>query len=170
MKCAGSAHTFMPKKARTPQLPLRLDAAAPDPASGWCSGRSLPYLGTRISLRLDSDLQEATLIGDELHLPLPPEATPRQIQDAAESWLRARALRTVGAQLVMAARRLNRPVPALVISFASRGGWLQADERGGLRCHWRLIEQPQEVIAQVVARALFALPVAAESLDLFALA
>ncbi len=121
-------------------------------------------------MRLDSDLQEATLIGDELHLPLPPEATPRQIQDAAESWLRARALRTVGAQLVMAARRLNRPVPALVISFASRGGWLQADERGGLRCHWRLIEQPQEVIAQVVARALFALPVAAESLDLFALA
>ena len=121
-------------------------------------------------MRLDSDLQEATLIGDELHLPLPPEAAPRQIQDAAESWLRSRALRTVTAQLVMEARRLNRPVPALVLSFANRGGWMQADERGGLRCHWRLIEQPQEIIAQVVARAVFALPLPVESLDLFALA
>jgi predicted metal-dependent hydrolase len=160
----------MAAKAKSPQLNLRLDVAVPDAATRWGDGARLAYLGGAVILRLGSALKEPTLERGELHLPLPPEASPRQIQDAAESWLRARALRVVSAQLVMAARRLGRPAPPLALSFAARTGWMRADDKGGLRCQWRLIEQPEEVVAQVVARAVASLPAPAESLDLFAMA
>lgn len=157
-------------KRRNPQLLLRLDAAAPDASERWREGASLAYLGTLLSLRLGGGCKEALQHGEDLHLPLPPEATPRQIQDAAESWLRARALQRLGDEAAGAARRLGRAVPAITLSFASRAGWVQADGRGGLRCHWRLIEQPPAVIGQVMASAVRSLPAEAASLDLFALA
>jgi hypothetical protein len=160
----------MAAKAKNPQLKLPLDVAASDAAAYWCDGALLPYLGGWALLRLGGILKEAVLEHGELHLPLPPEASPRQVQDAAESWLRARALRVVSAHVVMSARRLGRPTPALSLSFAARAGWMRPDDRGGLRCHWRLIEQADEVIAQVVARAVAALPTQTESSDLFALA
>jgi len=130
----------------------------------------LAHLGGVLTLCLGSNHKEATLEGDVLHLPLPPEASPRQVQDAAETWLRARALRVIAAQVVMEARRLGRSVPKVSLSFASRAGWIQPDDKGGLRCHWRLAEQSPDIIAQVVARAVMDLPLPAETLDLFALA
>lgn len=160
----------MATRKRQPQLALRLDAEAPDPAAHWRDGASLVYLGELVTLRLDTRCKEAALEGTELHLPLPPEATTRQIQDAAESWLRARALRIVSARITMAARSLGRPVPGVSLSFSARGSWTQADARGGLRCHWRLVEQPEEVIAEVIEKAVTALPRAEATADLFALA
>lgn len=160
----------MTTRKRQPQLALRLDAATPDPAACWRDGASFAYLGDAVTLRLDTRCKEAALEGCELHLPLPPEATARQIQDAAESWLRARALRVLSAQAVMAARHQGRLAPAVSLSFAARGSWTQADGKGGLRCHWRLVEQPQEVIADVIEKAVAALPRAATTADLFALA
>lgn len=160
-------------KKPKPQLALRLDAEAPDAAARWRDGAPVAYLGGTIVLRLDTRCKEAVLQGEELHLPLPPEATPRQVQDAAESWLRKRALRVIGAQVVMAARHLGRPAPAVSLSFSARGNWTQTvgdGPRSDLRCHWRLIEQPQEVIAEVIARAVAALPRAGAAPDLFALA
>ncbi|MBU1236768.1 MAG: M48 family metallopeptidase [Gammaproteobacteria bacterium] len=154
---------------RKPQLALRLDAAAPDVAARWRDGASLACLGATVTLRLDTACKEAMFADGQLHLPLPPEATPRQIQDAAESWLRAYAVRVISAQVVMAARPLRRAPPAVSLSFAARGSWAQPHDRG-LRFHWRLIEQPPEVIAQVVERAVAALPKVEDSLDLFALA
>lgn len=157
------------KPKRPPQLALRLEAEAPDAAARWREGAALAYLGGAVILRLDTDCKEALLDGSELHLPLPPESTPRQVQDAAESWLRARALRVISAQVVMAARQLGRDAPAVSLSFAARGSWAQVVDRG-LRFHWRLIEQPPETIAQVVERAVAGLPRVEASLDLFALA
>jgi predicted metal-dependent hydrolase len=157
-------------KAKSPQLKLRLDADAPDAAARWRDGAALAHLGGVVTLRLGTQHKEATVEGDVLHLPLPPEASARQVQDAAESWLRARALRVISAQAVMEARRLGRNEPKVSLSFANRAGWVQVDETGGLRCHWRLVEQSPDVIAQVVARAVADLPVPAETLDLFALA
>jgi len=157
-------------KAKSPQLKLRLDAATPDAAARWCDGAPLAHLGGALTLRLDSHRKEAIVEGEELHLPLPPEASPRQVQDAAESWLRARALRVISLQVVMEARRLGRPAPPVSLSFASRASWVRPDDRGGLRFHWRLVEQAPEIIAQVVARALAELPLAVETPDLFALA
>lgn len=156
-------------KKRQPQLALCLDAEAPDTTARWRDGQPLAYLGEFVTLKLDTRCKEAVLERGELHLPLPPQATPRQVQDAAESWLRARALRVIAAHAVMAARHLGRRAPAVSLSFAARGSWVQADERG-LRFHWRLIEQPRETIAQVVELAVAGLPRAEETSDLFALA
>jgi hypothetical protein len=82
-------------------------------------------------------------------------------------------LAIVSAQAAMAARKIGRPGPDVSLSFAARGSWTQADGRGlrcGLRCHWRLVEQPLDVIAEVIERAVAALPRAEATPDLFALA
>jgi predicted metal-dependent hydrolase len=157
------------KPKRPPQLALRLDAETPDVAARWRDGASVTYLGAALTLRLDTDCKEARFVEGELHLPLPPEATARQVQDAAGSWLRAKALRVISAQVVMAARGMGRPEPKVSLSFSTRGSWAQVVD-GGLRFHWRLIEQPQEIIAHVVERAVAGLPRVEASLDLFALA
>jgi predicted metal-dependent hydrolase len=157
-------------RPRPPQLSLLLDAAAPDAAARWHDGVGIDYLGGKVTLCLDTACRDALLDATTLHLPLPPEATPRQIQDGAEAWLRRQAERAIGAELVMAARRSGRPLPAHSLSFAARASWAQADGKGGLRFHWRLIEQPEPVIGQVVQRALAALPPVAAEADLFAAA
>lgn len=154
-------------KRRNPQLALRLDADRPDALDGWRDNRVLSYLGGTVTLRLDTAHEQARLEGDQLHLPLPPGAAPRQIQDAAESWLRANVLRVVGAQVAMAARHLGRTTPEVTLCFGARADWLEADGKGGLRCHWRLIEQSVEVIAAVAAKAVAALPVREAPPDLF---
>lgn len=157
-------------RPRPPQLSLLLDAAAPDAAARWRDGAHIDYLGGRATLRLDTACRDALLDGSTLHLPLPPEATPRQIQDGAEAWLRRQAERVIGAELLMATRRAGRAVPAHALSFAARAHWAQADGKGGLRFHWRLIEQPEPVIGQVVQQALAALPPPVAEADLFAAA
>lgn len=158
-------------KKRSPQFALRLDAVLPDVTARWRDGAPLDYLGGTVVLRLDTRCKEATLAGGDLHLPLPPEATPRQVQDAAESWLRAQAQRVIGAQVAQAARQLGRPAPVVLLSFAARASWAQVDSRDGVAClrfHWRLVEQSPPVLAQVAAQAVAQLPRVEASLDLFA--
>lgn len=157
-------------RRRDPQLTLRLDLDAPDPAARWRDGARLPYLGGEVALSLDTFYREAALADGVLHLPLPPEATPRQVQDAAEAWLRQEAGRVLSVCITLEARRLGRTVPACSLSFAARASWVQPDGRGGLRCNWRLIEQPLAAIEQAVGRAVAALPPEAATPDLFACA
>jgi hypothetical protein len=157
-------------RPRNPQLSLRLDAAAPGVVVRWCEGARLPYLGEDIVLHLSRDCQEAVLRGDVLHLPLPPEALPRQIQDAAEAWLQREALvRFNDVAQRQAARHGTLALPC-VLSFATRANWVEADTKGDvpcLRCNRRLIEQAPEVIEQVISAVVAALPQAVPMLDLF---
>lgn len=155
---------------REPQLALRLDFDAPDPAARWCDGARLPYLGGELVLALDTLRQDACLDAGVLHLPLPPEASPRQIQDAAETWLRKEAGRVLAICVALQARKLGRQIPDCSLSFAARASWVQPDGRGGLRCNWRLIEQPMPTIELAIAQAVARLPVAATTEDLFACA
>lgn len=159
-----------PPRLQAPQLPLQLDVAPPDAAARWCDGVTCAYLGGTVVLSLDTASREAHLEGATLHLPLPPEATPRQIQDGAEAWLRAQAAELIETALANAARSMNRPVPHTKLSFAARANWWQPDAKGGLRFHWRLVEQPEAVLVQVVRQALAGLPLTAAEPDLFALA
>lgn len=154
-------------KPRSPQLALRLDSAPPDPAARWRDGAALPYLGAHLTLRLDTDRKLAMLDGGVLHLPLPPAATPRQIQDGVEAWLRREATRLIGASVARQAQRHDHPVPRWVLSFSARGGWALLHADGSLRFNWRLIEQPAEVIEQVVGQALGALPAECATADLW---
>ncbi|MBK7768743.1 MAG: DUF45 domain-containing protein [Sulfuritalea sp.] len=152
---------------RHPQLDLKLDGSAPDPASRWHEGTSLAFLGGSLRLVLGTQHKEALREGDTLDLPLPPQATPRQIQDRAEAWLRAEARRHLQQVIEQKAAVAGRRAPRLVLSFAARGHWVEAEDHETLRCNWRLIEQPIAVIEQVIARAIAALPPEERGFDLF---
>lgn len=145
-------------KPRSPQLSLRFDAVLPDPEAKWRDGAGIPYLGGQLMLRLDTEQRLAVLEGEVLHLPLPPAASPRQIRDGAETWLRQAAAQRIGASIERHACDMQRPVPRWALSFSARGSWSQSHADGSLRFNWRLIEQPPALIEETVGRALAALP------------
>ena len=153
--------------ARSPQLKLKLDSGLPDAASRWHDGAALAFLGGSLRLVLGTQHQEALREGNTLDLPLPPQATPRQIQDAAEAWLREEAKRHLQQVVDQKSALAGRRPPRVAISFATRSHWVEAQQRNTLRCNWRLIEQAPAVIEQAIVRALAALPPDAESCDLF---
>ena len=165
--------------SRRPQLDLRLEGSAPDPAGRWREGASLAFLGGRLRLVLGTRHKEALQEDDTLDLPLPPQATPRQIQDRAEAWLRAEAKRrlqqVIDQQWALACPRSGSPgrqsperrAPRLALSFAARGHWVEVQSHETLRCNWRLIEQPMAIIEQAIARAIAALPPEESGFDLF---
>ena len=116
-----------------------------------------------MAARLKGCLRE----GDTLDLPLPPQATPRQIQDRAEAWLREEAKRQLQMVIEQKAAQAGRRVPRLTLSFAARGHWAEVQDDNALRCNWRLIEQPMAVIEQAIARAVATLPPEDMGFDLF---
>jgi hypothetical protein len=150
-------------KPRLPQLQLRLEAAAPAADAPWRAGGSVAYLGGTLTLALDTACPLPERIGEELHLPLPPAATPQQIRDAAESWLRDEALRIFTQKSALAGRQLR-----IVLGFGKRGDWVKRED-DVLRCHWRLIEQPLAVIEQVIGNAAAAREASPACADLFAM-
>jgi len=152
---------------RSPQLKLRLDGDSPDPASRWHDGATLAFLGGSLQLVLGTRHQEALREGDTLALPLPPQATPRQIQDRAEAWLREEAKRVLQQVIEQRSALTERRAPRLMLSFAARGNWVEVQGKDTLRCNWRLIEQPLPAIEQAIARAIAALPPPDGGFDLF---
>ena len=100
-------------RSRIPQLTLRLEAATPNTDASWHAGGSIAYLGTTLSLVLDTACRTPERIGEELHLPLPPAATPRQIRDAAESWLRDEALTAIRLSIAQKSALAGRRSPEI---------------------------------------------------------
>lgn len=154
-------------QATKPQLALRLDAASGSKDAPWRAGGTIAYLGGTLKLVLDTAAREPVRIGAELHLPLPPAATTRQIHDAAESWLRDEALRVFAATQQKSALAGRHQV-RIVLCFGKRGDWAKC-EGEVLRCHWRLVEQPMHVVEQVLSQALAKVQSKWVSADLFAL-
>ena len=152
---------------RSPQLTLKLDSAAVDPANRWHDGAALAFLGGSLRLVLGTQHQEALREGNTLDLPLPPQATPRQIQDRAEAWLRDEAKRLLLQVIEQKSALAGRHAPRLALSFAARGHWVDVEGSDSLRCNWRLIEQPMAVIEQAIGRAIAALPPEQKGFDLF---
>lgn len=152
---------------KPPQLALRLEAAPPAPDAPWRAGGQIDYLGRRLTLVLDTACRLPEQIGDELHLPLPPAATARQICDAAESWLRDEASQCFS-RLLQKSTPVGRQPLRVVLAFGKRGDWAKPDG-DAIRCHWRLIEQSLAVIEQVLARAQVEAYANAHCDDLFAL-
>lgn len=152
---------------RSPQLQLKLDSSVPAPASRWHDGAALAFLGGSLRLVLDTRRKEALREGDTLDLPLPPQATPRQIQDRAEAWLREEAMRRLQQVIQQKSVLGGRRMPRLALSFAARGHWVEVHNGDSLRCNWRLIEQPIAVIEQAIARAIASLPPEDQGFDLF---
>ncbi len=155
-------------KPRTPQLTLRLDAEAPAAEAQWCAGAAVVYLGAPLTLSLDTACRSPERIDAHLHLPLPPAATPRQIRDAAESWLRDEALRIFSTIVAQKSALAGRSAPKLALVFGKRSDWVRRDG-AVLRCHWRLVEQSPAIIEQVLGRTLAAMQPEPACDDFFAL-
>lgn len=137
------------------------------PAARWFDGACVDYLGNTLQLQLDTQHRQAVREDAVLHLPLPPDASVRQIQDAAESWLRHDAEQLFSILIRAEAERSDAAVPALSLSFSARGSWTQV-EPGMVRVNWRLIEQPLSVIELTLRRAVAMVPGHQASADLFA--
>ena len=153
--------------SRNPQLKLKLDSSEPAPANRWHDGAALAFLGGNLRLVLGTAHREALCEGDALALPLPPQATPRQIQDRAEAWLRAEAKRRLQQIIEQKSALAGRRAPRLALSFAAHGHWVEAQGSDSLRCNWRLIEQPIALVEQAIERAIAALPPEDGGFDLF---
>jgi len=119
----------------------------------WHDGVRFPFLGHEISLRLNTESESAELCGDLLHLPLPPEATERQIKDSVQSWLQAEAKRLLEQQISLCAQQLGITAPQWVLSFAA-GSWGGMESDGRLRLSWRLIHLTPEEIGRILLRQL----------------
>ncbi|MBK6637056.1 MAG: DUF45 domain-containing protein [Rhodocyclaceae bacterium] len=157
---------------RTSQLALRLDATAVSPSRRWQDGDSIAFLGGTLTLRLATDVEASARRGDELHLPLPPQASERQIQDSAEAWLRREAEQLFTNIITRHTAAAGNLAPKLQLSFAAKGGWTDVEPAtrtrpGKIRCNWRLIEQAPESIEQVLASALAAVQTSSATPDLF---
>lgn len=157
----------MSPAGRNPQITLRLEGSEPDPADRWHDGARLAFLGGSLRLVLGTPHREALREGDALYLPLPPQATPRQIQDRAGAWLREEAKRVLLQVIEQKSALAGRRAPRLALSFAARGHWVEAQGSDTLRCNWRLIEQAPPVIEQAIGRGIAALPAEAHGFDLF---
>lgn len=157
----------MSPRRRGPQIALRLEASALEPAGRWHDGAALAYLGGCLRLVLGTRYQEALREGDTLDLPLPPQATPRQIQDRAEAWLRDQAKQILQQVIAEKSALAGRRAPRLALSFAARGHWVEVQGSDVLRCNWRLIEQALPVIEQALARGIAAFPAEDQGCDLF---
>lgn len=81
------------RSARKPQLDLRLAAVKPDAALRWHEGASVLWLGQSLQLAFCSTQTQTCREANILRLLLPQNASPRQIQDCAEAWLRSEAMR-----------------------------------------------------------------------------
>ena len=154
-------------KGRSPQLNLKLDSSGIDPASRWHDGASLAFMGGSLRLVLGTQHKDTLREGDTLDLPLPPQATSRQIQDRAEAWLREEARRQLQQLIEQKSAQAGRHAPRLLLSFAARGHWVEVQDADTLRCNWRLIEQPPALIEQAIARAIATLPPEDRGFDLF---
>lgn len=154
------------RSVRKPQHDLRLDTTTPDAASRWHVGASIRWLSLSLRLTLSREHVQACRQGDTLFLPLPPHATPRQIQDSAEAWLRTDAIRYLTQCIAEKSALAIRQPPRLILSFATRGDWVELLDAASasttdittdpptLRCYWRLIEQAPEIIDAVLRKAL----------------
>lgn len=157
---------------RPSQLALRLDEQPRSASRRWQDGAEVAFLGSRLILRLDTGVEAAARTGDELHLPLPPQASERQVQDSAEAWLRREAEACFAGIMARSNRAGGLAPPVLKLSFAAKGGWTDIvpatrTRPGAIKCNWRLIEQEPAVIEQALASALAAVQAGAATPDLF---
>lgn len=127
----------------------------------WQNGGTIPYLGKRIVLNLDS-MQKSPIFqgspfapddGDMLSLALPADADRNRVRDSVHSWLQQQAKIWFGerlqhfldaSQLTIRRWRLS--------SAATRWGSCSSD--GNIMLNWRLIHFEHHIIDYVIAHEI----------------
>jgi predicted metal-dependent hydrolase len=125
----------------------------------WCDGASLPYLGQKLTLELDSNLRfgagEAELAEDflRLRISLPGNASADQIRDRVQAWLMRQARQIFHQRLDHFAPLLGVQWKKLALSNANTR-WGSASTNGSIRLNWRLVHFDMSVLDYVVAHEL----------------
>lgn len=138
-----------------------------DSTERWGDGMQLPFLGGSLTLCLATSREMAAIEDGRLHLPLPPGATARQIQDAVEACLRQEAAVLISAELAKLAEPTGNKPPKWAFSFATQADWVQQHGDGSLRINWRIIELPRAELERIVAVAMAELTMQQATADLW---
>ncbi|UCE31615.1 MAG: M48 family metallopeptidase [Burkholderiales bacterium] len=116
-------------------------------------GQRLPYLGRVLTMRLHAGLPEVRLLGDVLHVDLPPAAGADQLRDRVHGWLQARA-RVVFAERLERFARLTGRAPRRWRLSSARTRWGSCTSDGTIRLNWKLLHFPLEIVDYVIAHEL----------------
>lgn len=127
----------------------------------WQDGGSIPYLGTRIVLRLDGAQKKsgfsgsihAPQAGDSLCLPLPANADRDRIRDSVYAWLQQQARDLFGERLAFFLERSGLTMRRWRLSSAATR-WGSCSSDGNIMLNWRLIHFGKDVIDYVVAHEI----------------
>jgi len=130
----------------------------------WCSrrrlpvlrfvdGDRLPYLGSHLVLRTDTDAVATHRQERELRLALPRGAGEPRVRDAVQAWLQAEARRVFAERIARFGRRISSRYSGWSLSSA-RSQWGSCTHDGRLRLSWRLIHFSLPIIDYVVAHEL----------------
>ncbi len=116
----------------------------------WRDGGELPYLGSRLTLRLDAGIKTVQRRDSALLLPLPAGCEAERIRDRAQAWMQREARALFEARCAHFAHLLGVRVRAVRLSSAATR-WGSATVCGTIRLHWRLLHFSSAVIDYVVA-------------------
>lgn len=129
----------------------------------WRDGATLPFLGGTVIVVLDArttgavlDAGASTLPGVPrltLHVGLPQTASPVQIRDVVQAWLKRQARRVFEERCMHFAPLLRVRINRLTLSSAQTR-WGSASADGSIRLNWRLIHFALATIDYVVAHEL----------------
>lgn len=137
------------------------NAMADQAQQSWRACTQLPYLGTTISIDIDTDARQARFDGDPanpqaqdtLWLALAPDATTEQRNAAAAHWLQTQAQRYFDLRIHALADNAGLQFQAWRLSRA-RGRWGSCNSNGSIRLNWRLIHFTPDIIDYVIAHEL----------------
>lgn len=118
----------------------------------WRDGATLPFMGTDITIALDSTTGNELFDAERktLRIALPVHAEPQQIKDRVQAWLQRQAKRVFEERVAFFAERLRVQVREVKLSNANTR-WGTAGIEGDIRLNWRLIHFALPVIDYVAA-------------------
>ena len=120
----------------------------------WEHGETMPYLGRRITLRVEaSHTGSAQLDGEQLWIALPPGAGEEQIRDSAQGWLQQRARQLFEERIRHFSTLLGIGPTRWGLSSA-RTRWGSCNANGSIRLNWRLMHFPTEIVDYVICHEL----------------
>ncbi|AHG64733.1 M48 family metallopeptidase [Advenella mimigardefordensis] len=137
------------------------NAVADQAQQSWLACTQLPYLGTTISIDIDTGSKVPRFDGDPfspqtqdtLWLALPHDATAEQRSAAAAHWLQTQALHYFDLRIHALANSAGLQFQAWRLSRA-RARWGSCNSNGSIRLNWRLIHFTPDIIDYVIAHEL----------------
>lgn len=127
----------------------------------WQDGGTVPYLGKRITLKLDGAQKTPLFMGlpfspddgDVLSLALPADADRNRIRDTVHAWLQQQASAWFGQRLQYFLDATQLTIRRWRLSSAATR-WGSCSSDGNIMLNWRLIHFEHDIIDYVIAHEL----------------